>query len=107
VPLSGTLGLDYRMRGGMVTAGASYSFKSGGDVRVTTNQINYATPKRELEMYVLYKYTPKLQFRARLANVLRQDTLTSTNYFDETGSTKTVSVCPTQMNIGASVKLDF
>jgi|JI10StandDraft_1071094.scaffolds.fasta_scaffold58839_2 outer membrane receptor for ferrienterochelin and colicins len=107
VPVSGTLGLDYRMRGGMVTAGASYSFKSGGDVRLTTNQINYATPKRELEMYVLYKYTPKLQFRARLANVLRQDTLTSTNYFDETGSTKTVSVRPTQMNIGASVKLDF
>ena len=107
VPLSGTLGLDYRMRGGMVTAGASYSFKSGGDVRLTTNQINYATPKRELEMYVLYKYTPKLQFRARLANVLRQDTLTSTNYFDDTGSTKTVSIRPTQMNIGASVKLDF
>ncbi len=107
VPVSGTLGLDYRMRGGMVTAGASYSFKSGGDVRVTTNQINYATPKRELEMYVLYKYTPKLQFRARLANVLRQDTLTSTNYFDETGSTKTVSIRPTQMNIGASVKLEF
>ena len=107
VPLSGTLGLDYRMQGGMVTAGASYSFKSGGDVRVTTNQINYATPKRELEMYVLYKYTPKLQFRLRLANVLRQDTLTSTNYFDATGSTKTVSIRPTQMNIGASVKLDF
>ena len=107
VPVSGTLGLDYRMRGGMVTAGASYSFKSGGDVRLTTNQINYAAPKRELEMYVLYKYTPKLQFRARLANVLRQDTLTSTNYFDDTGSTKTVSIRPTQMNIGASVKLDF
>ena len=107
VPVSGTLGLDYRMRGGMVTAGASYSFKSGGDVRLTTNQINYATPKRELEMYVLYKYTPKLQFRARLANVLRQDTVTASTYFDETGSTKTVSIRPTQMNIGASVKLDF
>lgn len=105
VPVSGTLGLDYRMRGGMVTAGASYSFKSGGDVRLTTNQIDYTTPKRELEMYVLYKYTPKLQFRARLANVLRQDTVTASTYFDETGSTKTVSIRPTQMNIGASVKL--
>lgn len=39
--------------------------------------------------------------------VLRQDTLTATNFFDDTGSTKTVSIRPTQMNIGASVKLDF
>ena len=107
VPLNGTLGLDYRMRGGMVTAGASYSFKSGGDIRITQNQINYSTPRRELEMYVLYKYTPKLQFRMRLANVLRQDQFTSTWYFDSTGSTRTISIRPTQMNIGASVKLDF
>jgi hypothetical protein len=39
--------------------------------------------------------------------VLRQDTLTATTFFDDTGSTKTVSIRPTQMNIGASVKLDF
>ena len=39
--------------------------------------------------------------------VLRQDTLTATNFFDDTGSTKTVSIRPKQMNIGASVKLDF
>jgi len=107
VPVSGTLGLDYRMRGGMVTAGASFSFKTGGEVRITPTQINYSVPKRELEMYVLYKYTPKLQFRARIANALRQDQITATNYFDATGAQRTYSVMPTQMNIGASVKLDF
>lgn len=107
VPISGTIGLDYRMRGGVVTAGASYSFKTGGDVRVTTNQINYSNPKRELEMYVLYKVTPKLQVRARLANVLRQDTVTATDYFDNTGRTQTISIRPTQLNVGASVKLEF
>lgn len=106
-PLSGTFGLDYRMRGGMLVAGASFSFKSGGEVRMTTNQINYSVPTRELEMYVLYKYTPKLQLRFRLANVLRQDTVTATTYFDETGSTRSVSIRPTQMNIGANVKLEF
>ena len=107
VPVSGTFGLDYRMRGGMVVAGASFSFKSGGEVRLTTNQINYTVPTRELEMYVLYKYTPKLQFRFRLANVLRQGTITATTYFDETGSTRSTSIRPTQMNIGANVKLEF
>lgn len=107
VPLSGTFGLDYRMRGGMVVAGASYSFKSGGDVRLAVNQINYSTPTRELEMYVLYKYTPKLQFRLRLANVLRRDQVTASTYFDDTGSTRSSSIRATQMNIGANVKLEF
>ena len=106
-PLSGTFGADYRMRGGMVVAGASYTFKSGGDVRLAVNQINYAAPTRELEMYVLYKYTPKLQVRLRLANVLRQDQMTAITYFDSTSSTRSSSIRPTQMNIGASVKLDF
>ena len=107
VPLSATFGLDYRMRGGMVVAGASYSFKSAGDVRLTVNQVNFSVPTRELEMYVLYKYTPKVQFRLRLANVLRQDQVTASTYFDDTGSTRSSSVRPTQMNIGANVKLEF
>lgn len=107
VPLSGTFGLDYRMRGGMVVAGASYSFKSGGDVRLAVNQINYSAPTRELEMYVLYKYTPKLQFRLRLANLQRQDQVTAVTYFDDTGSTRSNSIRATQMNVGANVKLDF
>ncbi len=107
VPVSGTFGADYRMRGGMVTAGASFSFKSGGDVRLTVNQINYSAPTRELEMYVLYKYTPKVQVRLRLANVLRQDQVTASTYFDSTGSTRSSSIRATQMNIGANVKLEF
>ena len=107
VPVSGTFGLDYRMRGGVVVAGASFSFKSGGNVRLAVNQINYSVPTRELEMYVLYKYTPKLQFRLRLANVLRQDQVTAATYFDETGSTRSTITRPTQVNIGANVKLDF
>ena len=107
VPVSGTVGVDYRMRGGMVVAGTSFSFKSAGDVRITVNQMSYSVPTRELEMYVLYKYTPKLQFRLRLANVLRQDRVTASTYFDETGNTRSSSIRATQMNIGANVKLDF
>ena len=107
VPVSGTFGLDYRMRGGMVVAGASFSFKSGGDVRLAVNQINYSVPTRELEMYVLYKYTPKLQLRLRLANALRQDQVTASTYFDDAGRTRSSSIRATQMNIGANVKLEF
>ncbi len=106
-PFNATLGLDYRMNGGKVTAGGSYTFRSGGDVRTAITQSRYQTPKRDLDMYVLYKYTPKLQFRARFANILRQDSITSSTYFDAAGSTKSGSVNPSQMNIGASVEIKF
>ena len=39
VPFNATLGLDYRMRGGKIVAGASTTFRSGGDVRVTANKL--------------------------------------------------------------------
>ena len=106
-PINGTLGLDYRMNGGMVVAGAGYTFKSGGDVQTSVTLSRYAAPKRDLDMYVLYKHTPKLQFRLRLANVLRQDAVSASTFTDAAGSTTSSSVNPSQMNIGASVKVEF
>ena len=107
VPFNATLGLDYRMRGGMIVAGASATFRSGGDVRTSVNQSRYLTAKRELDMYVLYKYTPSLQFRLRMANILRQDTINSSTYTDASGRTTSSSTNPSVMNIGASVELKF
>lgn len=106
-PFNGTLGLDYRMNGGVVVAGTSYTFRSGGEVRTTLNESRYITPKRDLDMYLLYKYTPRIQFRIRAANVLQQDSISASTYFDATGSTKSSSVNPSKMNIGASVKVEF
>ncbi|MEO8384621.1 MAG: TonB-dependent receptor [Betaproteobacteria bacterium] len=107
VPFNATLGLDYRMRGGMIVAGASATFRSGGDVRTSVSESRYLTPKRDLDMYVLYKYTPTLQFRLRMANILRQDTINSTTYTDATGLTKSTNTNPSAMNIGASVEYKF
>ena len=107
VPFNATLGLDYRMRGGMIVAGASATFRSGGDVRTSVYQNRYLTPKRDLDMYVLYKYTPSLQFRLRMANILRQDTVNSSTYTDASGRTTSSSTNPSAMNIGASVEFKF
>ncbi len=107
VPFNATLGLDYRMRGGKIVAGASTTFRSGGDVRVTVTQSRYLTPKRDLDMYVLYKHTPSLQFRLRMANILRQDTINSTTFTDASGRTTSSSTNPSAMNIGASVEVKF
>jgi outer membrane receptor for ferrienterochelin and colicins len=106
-PFNATLGLDYRMRGGVVVAGGSFTFRSGGDVRTSVTQSRYVTPKRDLDMYVLYKYTPKLQFRLRLANILKPDAINTTTYADDTGRTISRSANPTNMNIGASVEYKF
>ena len=107
VPFNATLGLDYRMRGGMIVAGASATFRSGGDVRTSVNQSRYLTPKRDLDMYVLYKYTPTLQFRLRVANILRQDTVNSSTFTDASGRTTSSNTNPSAMNIGASVEYKF
>jgi outer membrane receptor for ferrienterochelin and colicins len=106
-PFNATFGADYRMRGGMIVAGASYTFRSGGDVRTSITQSRYVAPKRDLDMYVLYKYTPKLQFRLRLANILRQDTVTDSTFTDETGRFTSRSTNNTAMNVGASVEFKF
>lgn len=104
-PFNATFGADYRMRGGMVTAGTSYTFRGGSEVQTTLNQSRTVTPKRDLDMYVLYKYTPKFQVRMRLANILRQDAVTSSTFFDAAGRTTSSSVNPSQMNVGASVEI--
>lgn len=107
VPFNATLGLDYRMSGGMIVAGTSATFRSGGDVRVSVNQSRYLTPKRDLDMYLLYKYTPTLQFRLRMANILRQDSVNSNTFTDASGRTTASSTNPSVMNIGASVEYKF
>lgn len=107
VPFNATLGLDYRMRGGKIVAGASATFRSGGEVRTSVNQSRTLTPKRDLDMYVLYKYTPSLQLRLRVANILRQETVNSSTFTDASGRTTASNARPTAMNIGASVEYKF
>ncbi len=106
-PFSATIGLDYRMKGGEVTAGGSYSFKSGGTVRTSQTQSTYLTPRRELDVYGLWKFTPKTQFRLTLANVLRQDNMNESTYFDQFGSLKLSSTFPSSMQVRAHLEIKF
>jgi outer membrane receptor for ferrienterochelin and colicins len=104
-PLSATLGLDYRMQGGMITAGGSYSYRQGGDVRISANQSLFQTAKRDLDIYGLWKITPKTQVRLTLANILTPDSRDERAYFDDNGSTRTLRVSPSKMTIRASLEL--
>ena len=106
-PFSSTLGLDYRMQGGALVAGSSYSFKSGGEVRISANQTRYVTPKRELDFYTLWKYTPRLQLRLTLSNLLRADYRSESAYFDALGSLRRAEISPSNIQVRLNVEMKF
>lgn len=82
--LSATAALDYRVSD-HVTLGASHSFKSGGPVRTGPNTSNYSGARRELDLYGLWKLSPANTVRVSLNNVLHQDILGGSAYFDSDG----------------------
>ncbi|MBC7624846.1 MAG: TonB-dependent receptor, partial [Aeromicrobium sp.] len=98
-PFSGTAGLDYRMKNGVVSAGGSYSFRSGGDVRTSVNQIASLTAKRDLDIYALWKVTPKTQLRLTLSNILKPPSVNQNIYFDSFGRTVTSNNTPSKPNV--------
>ena len=91
VPLSATLGLDYKTRDGKLTTGASFAFKNGGPVRVNEEQSRYQSVRRDLDVYALWKFNPKYQLRLAASNLLRQDGVSDSRYTDEFGTLRRTS----------------
>ena len=77
-PLSSTLGADYKR--GAFSAGGSFVFKTGGEVRVSNNQLTYESVRRNLDLYALWKFDPKRQLRVAASNLLGQDRITASSY---------------------------
>ena len=86
VPLSATLGIDYKSRDGKLSTGASFAFKDGGPVRVNLEQSRYQSVRRDLDVYALWKFNPNYQLRLAASNLLRQDAITESRYTDESGT---------------------
>ena len=85
VPVSGTVGVDYKTPGGKLTTGASFAFKNGGPVRVNVEQSRYQSVRRELDVYALWKLNPTYQLRLAATNLLRQDAIAESRYTDDRG----------------------
>jgi outer membrane receptor protein involved in Fe transport len=77
-PLSATLGADYKL--GAFSAGGSFVFKNGGEVRLSSNQLSYESVRRELDLYALWKLNPKAQLRLAGSNLLGQDYIIESSY---------------------------
>lgn len=84
-PLSSVFGADYKSKGGQWGFGGSFSYKRGGEVRTGTDQLIYQNSRRDLDMYTLWKFSPKYQLRFAVANLLRQDIESSNIYLNTDG----------------------
>jgi outer membrane receptor protein involved in Fe transport len=85
-PLSATLGADYKL--GAFTAGGSFVFKNGGEVRLSANQVSYESVRRDLDLYALWKLNPKTQLRLAASNLLGQDYINESSYTAAGGGTQ-------------------
>jgi outer membrane receptor protein involved in Fe transport len=104
-PLSATLGLDYKI--GSLTTGGSYTFRNGGLVRISDRQVAYQTVRRDVEVYGLWKFTPKQQFRFSVNNVLAQDWISENWYTDRDEYSHRRTVFPGTMFVRATLEMKF
>ncbi|WP_230028604.1 TonB-dependent siderophore receptor [Massilia sp. Bi118] len=104
-PLSATLGADYKT--GALTLGGSYVFKNGGFVRVSGNQISYQSVRRDLDLYALWKFTPKLQLRVATSNLLAQDVISQSSYTTAAGTQTSRTLNPVHRSVRATVEMKF
>jgi outer membrane receptor protein involved in Fe transport len=105
VPLSATTGVDYKA--GALTTGASFVYTSGGHVRLSQNESTYASARRDLEMYGLWKLDSKLQLRVSIANALRHDWISDRSYAGAAGSYGTRSTQPGKTWVRAMLEARF
>ncbi len=96
-PLSANLGLDYKLKTGFST-GANYTFKRGGPVQISATSSTYVSPRRELDVYALWKLNPQYQLRVSAANVLAQPYTAVAQYTDSNGG-----LCNTSVNAYSAV----
>lgn len=105
VPLSAVLGLDYRAD--KFNTGVSFSFREGGPVRISEQQSARMQLHRDLEAYLLYKFTPGLQLRVAVSNALGEDNRTESRYDDSSGSSQTFTSRPGSPRLQANLEIKF
>ncbi|SFU82996.1 TonB-dependent receptor plug domain-containing protein [Pseudoduganella namucuonensis] len=105
VPLTAVLGADYRED--KYSAGASFSYRAGGSVRVSEQQFGWLQQRRELEAYLLYKVRTGVQLRLAVSNALGEDNLSQSRYQDLSGTSQTWTRSPGSPRLQANLELKF
>lgn len=106
-PVSGTVGFDYKMESLPLTTGASFSFQSGGPVRVSDKQFAWSAPKRTLDWYGVMKFSPKTQLRVSVSNLLHQDNVAQNAFLTPNGLNADTTLTPTVAIVRALLEMKF
>jgi len=106
-PLSAVLGVDYKSRDGLFSTGSNFSFRNGGPVRLSEQQGGYASVRRDLDVYALWKLDPQNQLRVAVSNLLAQDYTTESVYTDGSGTLARSSIASGETQLRVTVERRF
>ncbi|MGK5077207.1 TonB-dependent receptor plug domain-containing protein [Janthinobacterium sp. HLX7-2] len=106
-PVSGNFGLDYKTPDGVLSTGGSFNFRNGGPVRITERQSAYTSPRRDVDIYALWKFDAKNQLRLAVSNLLAQDFESNTSYADASGTIQRNSISPSSPQARATMEMKF
>lgn len=90
-PFTANAGIDttYSAR---LSAGTSFTYRGGGEQRISSTNSRYNTVKRDLDLYVLWQLRPGMQLRLTGANLLAAPATDSVRYQDAQGSLRATLV---------------
>ncbi len=94
VPWNGTMGFDYRFTPTPLTVGSSFTARAGGTVRTSLSQVLYRSVTRQLEAYALWRFSPAVQLRLSVQDILAQDAVVLNRFTDASGLVERHSVDP-------------
>jgi outer membrane receptor protein involved in Fe transport len=104
-PMSATAGVDYRK--GDLTMGSSLAWQKGGWVRISDAQSQFQQTRRDLDAYMLYKFSPRYQLRLSANNLLGQDNTSDRIYQDVAGTSRETSFNAGYVRVGANLEMKF
>ena len=107
VPLSATVGVDYKSPDGMLSTGSSFSFRNGGLARLSETQSAYNAVRRDLDVYALWKLDRQNSLRVAVSNLLAQDYETESLYSDSRGTLNRSSVAEGETQFRVTVERRF
>jgi outer membrane receptor protein involved in Fe transport len=106
-PASGNVGVDYVAAGMPLTLGANFGIRTAGPVRLADNRDEWASVRRSLEAYALWKLDARTQLRLVAANLLHQDNDAVVRYFDAVSTTQLTTTAPTYMAWRLTIERSF
>ncbi|MYM67964.1 TonB-dependent receptor [Pseudoduganella sp. FT55W] len=96
-PATANIGLDYRWS--QFTVGGNLNYQAAGPSRQSAQVLTSASPKRELDLYALWKISSKTQLRLSASNLLRHQATETYAYNDTTGTMQRIRLTPTQATL--------